>query len=208
MVEKLIVFVEEYSMEAALEILLPKLLNGINFQIIRFQCKDDMLKQLPQRLRAYSGWIPQNWSILVMVDRDDDDCRELKSKLEKYCADAGLLTKTAARTGQRFKVINRIVIEELEAWFFGDWQAVKAAYPKVNENITNKAAYRVSDAIKGGTWEALERVFIDSGYFLTGLRKIECARSIAPHMSVESNKSQSFKMFHQAITHILDGSIA
>jgi len=35
MLEKLVVFVEEYSMEAALEQLLPKLLGDIEFQIIR-----------------------------------------------------------------------------------------------------------------------------------------------------------------------------
>jgi hypothetical protein len=40
MMEKLIVFVEEPSMEAALELLLPQMLGDATFQIIRFQCKD------------------------------------------------------------------------------------------------------------------------------------------------------------------------
>ncbi len=207
MVEKLIVFVEEYSMEAALEILLPKLLKGITFQIIRFQCKNDMLKQLPLRLKGYSSWLPANWSILVLVDRDDDDCKALKRELEKHCATAGLLTRTAAKVGQKFKVTNRIVIEELESWYFGDWQAVKTAYPKVNANIAGKAAYRDPDLIKGGTWEALERVLKNSGYFSTGLRKIECARTVTPHMNVNVNRSKSFNVFYQAITKILNGSI-
>ena len=44
MLEKLIVFVEEYSMEVALEHLLPKLLDATDFEIRRFQCKDDLLK--------------------------------------------------------------------------------------------------------------------------------------------------------------------
>lgn len=48
MLEKLIVFVEEYSMEAALELLLPNLLRGIEFQVIRFQCKDDLLKKVDE----------------------------------------------------------------------------------------------------------------------------------------------------------------
>jgi len=38
MLEKLIVFVEEYSMEATLERLLPKLLPEVDFEIRRFQC--------------------------------------------------------------------------------------------------------------------------------------------------------------------------
>ncbi|MBN2842308.1 MAG: hypothetical protein JXM68_04415 [Sedimentisphaerales bacterium] len=68
MLEKLIVFVEEDSMKAALEILLPKLLGNIDSQIIQLQCKDDMLKQLPVRLKGYKSWMPVNWSILVLVD--------------------------------------------------------------------------------------------------------------------------------------------
>jgi hypothetical protein len=208
MLEKLIVFVEEYSMEAALELLLPKLLNDVCFQIIRFQSKDDMLKQLPSRLKGYKKWIPENWAILVLLDRDDDDCRDLKTKLENHCTAAGLLTKSKAKAGQKFKVTNRIVIEELEAWFFGDWHAVRTAYPKVSTSIANKSAYRDPDAIKGGTWEALERTLKSAGYFTTGLRKIECARDIALHMDIDRNRSHSFRMFHQAISNILGGSIA
>lgn len=39
MLEKLIVFVEEYSMEAALDVLLPGMLDEADYQIIRFQKK-------------------------------------------------------------------------------------------------------------------------------------------------------------------------
>ena len=82
MLEKLIVFVEEYSMEAALEKLLPKILTNADFEIRRFQCKDDLLKRLPERLAGYRAWLPDNWRILVLVDRDDDNCVELKEQLE------------------------------------------------------------------------------------------------------------------------------
>jgi hypothetical protein len=58
MLEKLIIFVEEYSMEVALEYLLPKALNNLEFSIFRFQCKDDLIKNLPDRLKAYSAWLP------------------------------------------------------------------------------------------------------------------------------------------------------
>ena len=49
MLDKLIVLVEEPSMEMALEHLLPKMLAGADFHIIRFQCQDDLLKNLPDR---------------------------------------------------------------------------------------------------------------------------------------------------------------
>ena len=200
MLEKLIVFVEEFSMEAALEQLLPKLLGDIEFQIIRFQCKDDLLKKAPERLRGYASWLPANWRILVLVDRDDDDCIVLKAELENMAAAAGLLTKTAADNGQCFQVVNRIAIEELEAWFFGDWSAVRAAYPRVPATLPQKAGFRDPDAVAGGTWEALERVLKKAGYFSTGLRKVELARSVAVHMNPPNNTSRSFQIFAGAVT--------
>lgn len=199
MLEKLIVFVEEYSMEVTLEQLLPKLLGDIEYQIIRFQCKNDLLKNAPDRLKGYAAWLPENWRILVLVDRDDDGCTYLKTTLENMAATAGLLTKTAAGEGQRFQVVNRIAIEELEAWFFGDWAAVRAAYPRVPPTVPQKAGFRDPDAIAGGTWEAMERVLKNAGYFSTGLRKLELARSVASHMNIEHNRSRSFQEFSRAV---------
>jgi hypothetical protein len=200
MLEKLIVFVEEYSMEAALEQLLPKRLGDVEFQIIRFQCKDDLLKNAPDRLKGYAAWLPEHWRILVLLDRDDDDCDRLKARLERMAADAGLLTKTSAGHGQRFQVVNRIAIEELEAWYFGDWAAVQSAYPRVSASVPRKAGFRDPDAIAGGTWEAIERVLKKAGYFSSGLRKLELARSVAGHMDIQRNRSRSFQAFIGAVT--------
>lgn len=203
MPERLIVFVEEYSMEVVLEILLPQILGHIDFQVIRFQCKHDLLKQLESRLKGYRSWIPENWSILVLVDLDDDDCVELKERLERQAKKAGFCTKTQVEPGQPYIVTNRIVIEELEAWYFGDWNAVKSAFPKVSKTIPQNSKYKNPDAIKGGTWEAFERIMKKAGYFSSGLRKTECARKIAQHMNVNTNRSHSFKMFQRAVQNIL-----
>ncbi len=200
MLEKLIVFVEEPSMEVALEHLLPKLMVNTDFEIRRFLCKDDLLKNLPDRLRGYSAFLPENWALLVLVDRDDDDCTVLKQTLEDMAERAGLISKTKAGNGNRFQVANRIAIEELEAWFFGDWAAVQAAYPRVPATIPQKASYRDPDAILGGTWEALERVLKRSGYYKTGLRKMECARAVAQHMEPTRNSSKSFQSFSSAVS--------
>jgi len=89
-------------------------------------------------------------------------------------------------------------IEELEAWFFGDWDAVRACYPKV-PSIESKKKYRNPDAIKGGTWEALEKVLQSSGYFPGGLRKIEAAGAIAAKMDPSRNTSKSFCVFRDAV---------
>ena len=199
MLDKLIVLVEEPSMEMALEQLLPRMLAGADFQIIRFQCKDDLLKNLPDRLRGYSQWLPANWAILVLVDRDDDDCRVLKQAMEKMAADSRLLSKTLAGHGQPFQVANRIAVEELEAWFFGDWTAVQTAYPRVSASQVSKQGFRDPDAVLGGTWEALERVLTKAGYFKIGLRKMECAKQVAQHMEPARNASRSFQAFAGAV---------
>ncbi len=50
MLEKLIVYVEEPSMETTLELLLPKILADADFEIRRFQCKDDLLNRDPDAI--------------------------------------------------------------------------------------------------------------------------------------------------------------
>jgi hypothetical protein len=199
MLERLIVFVEEESAEAALLTLLPKLLPEPEFQIIRFQGKQDMLRKLLARLRGFHSWLPNNWLLLVLIDRDGDDCRDLKEKLEAIALQAGLISKSSARSGSRFQIVNRIVIEELESWFFGDWEAVRTGYPRVSATIPNKERFRDPDGISGGTWEAMEQVLQRAGYYQSGLGKIELARTVAQYMDPARNKSRSFQVFHEAI---------
>ena len=154
-------------MEAALRLLLPKVLREVSFEVYPYQCKDELLARLPGRLRGYASWIPSTWRIVVVVDRDDDNSDNLKARLEKMAADAGLATRSAANT-KPYVVVNRLAVEELEAWYFGDWKAVRAAYPRAPATINEKAKYRYPDDIKGGTWEAFERVLQSVGYFSGG----------------------------------------
>jgi hypothetical protein len=118
--------VEEISAERALLALLPKMVGpDVTFVIRPFEGKRDLLAKLPGRLRGYAHWIGEtNTKVIVLVDEDRQDCLRLKADLERAADDAGLATKTAAGDGQRFVVLNRIVVEELEAWFFGDCDAV------------------------------------------------------------------------------------
>jgi hypothetical protein len=172
-VEHIEVVVEEPSMEAALRALLPKILGDTSFVIHAHRCKDELLLRLPQRLNGYSKFLPASGRIVVIVDRDDDECLKLKAKLEDIAHRAKLKTRTRAG-GSKCQVVNRIVIEELEAWYFGDWAAVKAAYPKVPATIPSQAKYRDPDAIRGA-WEAFERVLQGRD-----ISKVDFARS-KPH---------------------------
>lgn len=197
-IQRIEVLVEEPSMEAALLMLLPQILGEISFRVHPFQCKQELLSNLPARLRAYRRWLPEDCGIFVIVDQDDDDCQDLKLSLEQMAGDSDFITRSAA-AGAHYSVVNRLAIEELEAWYFGDWEAVRAAYPRVPATIPQKKGYRDPDAIQGGTWEAFERILRRSGYFRGGLRKVEPARAIARHMDPVRNRSRSFQVLHEAL---------
>ena len=191
--------VEEPSMEAFLRTLLPRLLApGFTFEVHVFQGKRDLLSKLSARLRGYQRWLPPDYRLVVLVDQDDDDCRVLKKRLKHAATTAGLASRTQVGN-QTWKVANRVVIEELEAWYFGDWDAVRAAYPRVRASVVQQARYRDPDAIPGGTWEAFERILQRHGYFKTGLRKIEVAQAVAAHLDPGRNKSRSFATFRDVI---------
>lgn len=190
--------VEEESAASALELLLPQLLPaGSTSSVIRFQGKPDLLSKLPKRLRGYANIGSSSLRIVVLVDRDDDDCVELKRRLERICKDQGLPSKTTSPN--RFFVANCLAIEELEAWFFGDVPAIVAAYPGVPPTLGAKAAFRDPDRIAGGTAEALERVLKEAGHHQSGLRKSAAAMEIAAHMDVGSNRSRSFQHFAETV---------
>ena len=131
MAQHMELLVEEPSMEAFLRALLPRMMpQGRSFEIHAFQGKSDVLGKLQNRLRGYAQWLPEEWRIVVVVDRNDDDCQALKQQLESLALGAGL--RTRSRPGRHsWQLVNRIAIEELEAWYFGDWAAVCLAYPRV-----------------------------------------------------------------------------
>lgn len=188
-------FLEEPSAEAFLQGFLPRILpKGTTWNPIVFQGKSDLLLQIGKRLKGYSEWIPSDWRIVVLVDRDRDDCTFLKQKLEMAALAAGFTTKTSP-SGAQFTVLNRIAIEEMEAWFFGDPVALASAFHGVSPNLGSKAAYRNPDRIAGGTWEALERVLKQAGHYPSGLPKIEVARKMSTYMEPNRNSSASFQQF-------------
>lgn len=190
--------VEEPSMEAFLRGLLPRLLpEGRSFEVHAFQGKADLLRKLEGRLRGYSHFLPPEWRVVVVVDRDDDDCRALKSRLDGVASTCGLRID---RSLLDWQLVNRIAIEELEAWYFGDWEAVRAHYPRVSPSIPERQSFRDPDAIAGGTWESFERVLMQHGYYKAGLAKVEAARNIGRSIDLSRSRSRSFAMFCAAIS--------
>lgn len=184
--------VEEPSMEAFLRSWMARHLpESTRFDVKVFQGKSDLLGKLELRLRGYAHWLPDDWRIVVIVDRDEDECLKLKQRLEESCARAGLATRRVQPSGWR--TVTCLAIEELEAWYFGDWAAVVRAYPRVSKQVPVNARYRAPDNIVGGTWEAFQRVLQRYGYFGGGLEKIRAAREIGAQVAASRNLSPSFR---------------
>lgn len=191
--------VEEPSMESFLRACLPRMLSeNCSFDIHPYRGKNAMLRKIGKRLKGYARWMPAQCRIVVVVDRNGDTCEDLKLKLEDICRSAGLRSRRAVG-GSDWQIVTRIAIEELEAWYFGDWEAVKAAYPGVSASVPDRPRYRNPDRIAGGTWEAFERVLQEYGYFRQGLAKVQAAGDIGKHIAPARNRSRSFAMFRDAV---------
>jgi hypothetical protein len=135
--------VEESSAEAALQNLVPKILGStVSFAVHPHQGKPDLLANLPGLLKGYRDWLPDDWRIVVLLDADEGDCRELKASLEDVAGGARLVTKSLTALGSHVQVLNRLAVKELEAWFFGDVEALSAAYPGIPVSLAKKARYR------------------------------------------------------------------
>lgn len=198
------ILVEEQSAEEALKHLLPRLIgNRAKWKLINLGSKYKLLGALPQRLAAYSQRIGQgeDLRVMVLVDRDDDDCKVLKRRLEAAAINAGLATKSTPDAEGRFHIVNRIVIEELESWFIGDPAALRQAFTSLPAVDATKGIFRNPD--NGGSWEALHRFLKKHGIYKSSYPKIEAARRIAPRLDLNANRSHSFRVFVDGVEALL-----
>lgn len=193
------VLVEELSCERALRVLLPRIAPSATFKIHVFNGKPDLLRKLPQRLPGYAQMLKTfDLKVVVLLDRDDEDCRELKGRVEAQMARAGLPTLAISENDGSAMACSRIVCEELEAWFFGDVPALRTVYPRIPGSLEQQRRFRDPDAIRGGTAEALEHLLVEYGHGTT-LAKVTNAEAIATHMDVANNRSASFRAFRDGI---------
>lgn len=193
---------EEPSAKAALDILLPGLLpEGSTFECLPHRGKTDLLARLPGRLRTYARRLPNEPHLRIVILMDaDTNCRACKQTLERLVAAAGLLTKTSVAAGQPFRVLTRLAVTELEAWFLGDPAAVQAAYPRVHPNHF-KGLPADPDTIPD-CWETLHRVLQKANLFPAGKAKIAWAAAIAPHLNPARSSSASFRHFCRGLAEL------
>lgn len=116
---------------------------------------------------------------IVVQDQDSNDCRELKEKLLEFCKNS------------EKEVLVRIACHELEAWYFGDMNALSVAYGVDLSTAKRKKKYRIPDGIMNPKAE-LKRLLPEH-------QQISGARKIAPVIGIEDNSSVSFQMFVNGI---------
>ena len=176
-VMKLVFLLEERSMKVLLDIILPRILpDSVTFQTIPHQGKSELEKSISTKLRA---WNEPNVAFVIVHDQDSNNCVELKNKLVSLCSNANR------------KFLVRIPCHELEAWYWGDLDAVSKAYGKDLISLKNKKKYRNPDQIENPKQE-LKKLIPTMG-------QIEGASKIAPHMNIEENTSYSFQVFVKGV---------
>ncbi|TSE27278.1 hypothetical protein Tsedi_00108 [Tepidimonas sediminis] len=196
--------VEEPSAEEALRHVLPRLLRGrARWKLINLGSKYKLLRALPDRLAAYRDRIARGepLRVVVLVDRDTDDCAALKRQLEDMAKAAALATKTHPDAQGLFHVVNRIAVEELESWFIGDAAALRQAFRSLPTVDVGKGVFRNPD--NGGSWEALHRFLKKHGIYKNSYPKIDAARRIAPYLDLQVNRSRSFQVFVEGVEALL-----
>lgn len=102
--------------------------------------KRALLDQLPRLLTGY-GKTPGIDAVVVVLDSDRRDCKSFLKELQT------LLQRCRPAPNALF----RLAIEELEAWYLGDRQALLAAYPRARKDVLGR--YHQDSVC--GTWEVL-----------------------------------------------------
>ncbi len=144
-----------------------------------------LLDQLPRLLRGY-GQSSGIDAVIVILDLDRQHCGKFLDELNAILA----ACKPAPNT------LFRLAIEEMEAWYFGDIEALIQAYPRAKKEVLSRYD---QDSICG-TWELLADAIYPgglaaikkAGWPLPGQVKCEWAERISPFLEPERNRSPSF----------------
>ncbi len=170
----LVFLLEEMSIQAMLEVILPKILPvDMELKYITFRGKQDMKKRLVPRIRGWCGATDSRF--IVIQDQDSNDCIQLKADLRTLCDAAG-----------NRPTLIRIVCHELETFYLGDLHAVESGLGARNlAKLQQTQKFRTPDQLNNAKQEL--RKLSDKYEPLLG------TRAIAPHLRLDgSNASLSF----------------
>ncbi len=168
-------------MKVFLEGLLPRLFPQLDFLCVPHEGKQDLEKSVPKKLRA---WRESGVNFIVLRDNDTGDCGALKQKLTTLC-----------RSGGREDSLVRIACQELEAWYLGEPDVLAAAFGNDKlRGLTTRARFRDPDAVVCPSGALKELV--------PGFQKVSGARTMAPLLTREKNRSRSFHVLLEGIERV------
>jgi hypothetical protein len=155
-----------------------------------------LLDQLPRLLQGY-GKTPGIDAVVIVVDTDRQDCKAFLQELISLVE----LCNPAPRT------LFRLAIEEIEAWYLGDRQAVLKAFPRAKRDVLDRYVQDsacgtwelLADAVHAGGAAAIKKV----GWPLPGQLKHEWAEKIGPFMNIDHNASPSFGKFRDGLSKLV-----
>ncbi|MEN9436779.1 MAG: hypothetical protein RIR09_1434 [Pseudomonadota bacterium] len=155
-----------------------------------------LLDQLPRLLQGY-GKTPGIDAVVVVLDTDRRDCKAFLQELSLVAAQC----KPAPNT------LFRLAIEEMEAWYLGDRQAVLKAFPRAKRDVLDRYVQDsacgtwelLADAVHAGGAAAIKK----AGWPLPGQLKHEWAEKIGPFMSLQQNASPSFCKFRDGLSRLV-----
>lgn len=154
-----------------------------------------LLDRLPKVLKGY-GNTPGIDAVVVVLDSDQRDCVAFLSELRAIAATSSPVPVT----------MFRLAIEEIEAWYLGDRDALLKAYPRAKRNVLDKYMQDsicstwelLADAVHPGGSVALKK----AGWPLPGQIKHEWAEKIGPLMQIDKNQSPSFGKLRDGLTRL------
>lgn len=181
---ELVFLLEELSAKAFLDEFLPRLLpEDVTFRTIPHRGRSDLQRSLPIKLRA---WRNPNARFVVLHDKDQHDCIQLKQQLREICVSAR----------RDITPLIRIACHEIEAWYLGDFGALQRGFPRFNPvSVQGRAKYRNVDALPNAAKELSTLV--------PQYQKVSGSRAIGKILDAESNTSRSFQCFVSGVKHLL-----
>lgn len=179
---RVVFFLEERSMEEFLNELLGRLFPDLVFLCVVYDGWHDLERSVPRTLK---GWHVPGDRFVVVRDSDGQDCHTLKQRIVASCKESG-----------HDDVLVRIVCQELEGWYLGDFAALAKAYdnPKVLQH-QRKDRFRNPDSVRNPSDEVAKLI----GPF----RKIEAARRLGSLIDGMRNRSKSFQVFIEGIRKLM-----
>lgn len=185
--KRLVFLVEEASMKATLDEIIPRLLDQENLieefyhQVLPHKGKTHLHDSIKRTLQH---WGIPNSHFIILHDKDSTDCVILKQKIATLCVEAG-----------HPNTLIRIPCHELESWFLGDLAAIDKAFGTQLQKLRNKRKFSEPDKLANAK-EELKKV-------LPHYQQISGARAIAKQMSLTDNRSHSFRIFIRGILKLL-----